>query len=69
VSKNGGVKEGILQSFERALGVVTELKRHILFGEVREGTRDLGVPSNEAPIEVGKAQKTLNILNATGLFL
>jgi len=63
VSKYWDSGECFFEYVEGFAGLLGELIRDPLTGKTSEGDHDIGVVENETSIEVGKAEKGLNILD------
>ena len=67
VGKNGSCCEDYFEGVERTLTLLGKVPRGILSDEPSEGNHDVGVIINESTVEVGEAQKGLDILYLSGL--
>ena len=67
VGKDGSCREGYFEGIERTPTLLGKVPRGILSGEPSEGNHNVGVIINELTVEVGEAQKGLDILYPSGL--
>ena len=67
MGKDGSYHEGYFEGIEQMLTLLREVSRGVLSGELSEGNHDVGVVVDELTIEVGEAQKGLDILYPSGL--
>ena len=66
MDKDGSCHEGYFEGVERMPTLLKEVPRGILSGEPSEGDHNVEVVINELMIEVGEAQKGLDILTCWG---
>ena len=69
MGKDGSCHEGYFEGVERTPTLLRKVPRGILSGEPSEGNHDVRVIINESTVEVGEAQKGLDILYPLGLRL
>ena len=67
MGKDGSCHEGYFEGIERMPTLLGKVPRGVLSGEPSEGDHDVGVIINEPTIEIGEAQKGLDILYPSGL--
>ena len=67
MGKDGSCREGYFEGVERTLTLLGKVPRGVLSGEPSEGNHNVGVIINELMVEVGEAQKGLDILYPSGL--
>ena len=66
VSKDGSCSEGLFQSIERMLALVSEVSRGIFPSKPSQGNHNIGVIEYELAVEVCKAQEGLYVLYLSG---
>ena len=62
VGKDGSCREGYFEGIKRMPTLLGKVPRGVLLGEPSEGNHNVGVIINELMVEVGEAQKGLDIL-------
>ena len=68
MGKDGSCREGYyFEGIEQTPTLLGKVPRGVLLGEPSEGDHDVGVIINESTIEIGEAQKGLDILYLSGL--
>ena len=67
MGKNGSCREGYFEGIEGTPTLLGKVPRGVLSGELSEEDHNVGVVINEMTIEVGEAQKGLDILYPSGL--
>ena len=67
MGKDGSCHEGYFEGIERMPTLLGKVPRGVLSGEPSEGDHDVGVIINKLTVEVGEAQKGLDILYLSGL--
>ena len=60
--EDGFREEKAFEGVERGLAQGGPIPSEVLFGEVNEGTGDIGVVRDKAPVEVGETEEGANIL-------